>query len=139
MRPVPQIIAMLRADTAVAAIVGSSIFADYPPQDHPYPLVVLTIPSGVAFGTVDNSSVRAYSSRLTVDVACDSRALTEQLMEAIEDTLDGFSSADSTHPIQGVTVNEAFTWELLTPKDGSDERAFVCSQDYLIDYKRISA
>ena len=129
---------MLRADPAVSAIVGTSIFADYPPQDHPYPLVVLTIPSGVAFGALNNVSVRAYSSRLTVDVAGDSRALTEQLIEAIEDALDGFSSADSTHPIQGVTVNEAFTWELLTPKDGSDERAFVCSQDYLIDYRRIT-
>ena len=137
MRPVPQIIAMLRADPNVSAAVGTKIFADYPPQGTEYPLVVLNVTSGVAFGCVDNGSVRAYSSRLAVDIAADSRAEAETIIEAIEDVLDGYATTDSTHPIGGVTVNEAFTWELLVPKDGSDERAFVCSQDYLIDYRRI--
>jgi len=137
MRPVPQIIAMLRADANVTAEIGDKIFADYPPQGIEYPLVVLSVTSGVAFGCVDNGNIRAYSSRLAVEVASNTRAQAETIIEAIEDALDGFATADSTHPIGGVTVNEAFSWELLTPKDGSDERAFVCSQDYLIDYRRI--
>jgi len=137
MRPVPQIIAMLRADANVTAEIGDKIFADYPPQGMEYPLVVLSVTSGVAFGCVDNGNIRAYSSRLAVEVASNTRAQAEAIIEAIEDALDGFATADSTHPIGGVTVNEAFSWELLTPKDGSDERAFVCSQDYLIDYRRI--
>ena len=137
MRPVPQIIAMLRADANVTAEIGDKIFADYPPQGVEYPLVVLSVTSGVAFGCVDNGNIRAYSSRLAVEVASNTRAQAEAIIEAIEDALDGFATADSTHPIGGVTVNEAFSWELLTPKDGSDERAFVCSQDYLIDYRRI--
>ena len=137
MRPVPQIIAMLGADANVSPLISNKIYADYPPQGTAYPLVVLTVTSGAAFGAVDNSSIRAYSSRLSVDVAADSRAEAEIIVEAIEDALDGYATADSTHPISGVTVNEAFSWELLTPKDGSDERAFVCSQDYLIDYRRI--
>ncbi len=80
--------------------------------------------------------MRAYSARLEVDTLAETRAVTEQVIELVEDSIDGFVSADSTHPIQGITVNDGLDWELLTPKDGSDERRFLCSQDFEIHYTR---
>lgn len=136
MRPTPQIITALKADPTVSGVVGTKVFADYPPQGTSEPFIVLTIPSGEAHGTVNNCNVRAYSARLTVDVVCDTRAQTESAIEAIEDVLDGFTSTDSTHPIQGITIQTALEWEMLTPKDGSDKRIFICSQDYQIHYRR---
>ena len=135
-RPTPQLITLLKADTAVSAEVGAAIFADYPPQGQAEPFVVLTTPSGTSHGTVNNCQTRAYSARLNVDVVCDTRAQTESTIEAIEDVLDGHSSTDSTHPIQGVTIESGIQWEMLTPKDGSDKRVFICTQDYLIHYRR---
>ncbi len=136
MRVIPQVIAHLRADTDLAAIVGDRIFADYPPQGAVEPFVVLTILSGQAYGTVNNQPVRAYSARLEIDVLAETRAVTEQVIELAEDSIDGFVSTDSTHPIQGITVNDGLDWQLLTPKDGSDERRFLCSQDFEIHYTR---
>ena len=136
MRVIPQVIAHLRADTNITALVGNNIFADYPPQGVVEPFLVLTILSGQAFGTVDNCPVRAYSARLEIDVLGVTRSQTEEIIEAVEDSIDGFTSTDSTHPIQGITVNNGLDWELLTPKDGSDERRFLCSQDFEIHYTR---
>ena len=136
MRVIPQVIAHLRADTNITAIVGNNIFADYPPQGVAEPFLVLTILSGQAYGTVSNCSVRAYSARLEVDVLGITRSQTEDLIELVEDSIDGFTSSDATHPIQGITVNDGLDWELLTPKDGSDERRFLCSQDFEIHYLR---
>ena len=136
MRVVPQLIAHLRADANLSPLVGNRIYADYPPQGSAEPFIVLTILSGQAYGTVDNCQVRAYSARLEVDVLAETRSQTEELIELVEDSIDGFNSSDSTHPIQGVTLNDGLDWELLTPKDGSDERRFLCSQDYEIHYTR---
>ena len=136
MRVIPQVIAHLRADTSITALVGNNIFADYPPQGVTEPFLVLTILSGQAYGTVNNCSVRAYSARLEVDVLGVTRSQTEEIIELVEDSIDGFTSSDATHPIQGITVNDGLDWELLTPKDGSDERRFLCSQDFEIHYLR---
>ena len=136
MRIIPQVIQHLRADNNITAVVGNNIFADYPPQGVAEPFIVLTILSGSAYGTVNNQSVRAYSARLEVDIVGVTRSQTENVIEMIEDSIDGFSSRDSTHSIQGITVNGGLEWELLLPKDGSDERRFLCSQDFEIHYTR---
>jgi hypothetical protein len=57
-------------------------------------------------------------------------------IEAVEDVLDGFTSVDADFPIQGTTLDGGMSWEMLTPKDGSDERAFICTQDYQVHYRR---
>ncbi len=137
MRPVPQIIQAIKNVSGITDVVGDKVFADYPPQGVDHPFVILTIPSGTAHGTVSNCKVRAYSARLTVDVLCETRAQTETVIELLEDLLDGFTSSDANHPIQGTTVDGALEWDLLTPKDGSDERVFICSQDFQIHYRRI--
>ncbi len=137
MRIIPQLIAVLKANSAVTtALTNSRIYADYAPQDIDKPFILLSVPSSSAFGMVNNCSSRAYSARLTIDVICDTRAQTEEVIEAIEECLDGYSASDPTHPIGGVSVSTGISWEVLTPMDGSDERAFVCSQDYLVDYVR---
>ena len=137
MRIAPQIIKQLKDDSAVSAIVGAQVFADYPPQGVEEPFVVMTITSTTAHGTVNNCQVRAYSSRITIDIVAETRAQTEVCIEAIEDVLDGYSSTDANFPIQGITVDGGIHWEVLNPKDGSDQRAFVCSQDYQVHYRRI--
>ena len=136
MRIVPQIIAALRADADVMSATNGQIFADYPPQGVEKPFLVISVPSGTAHGSVSNCQLRAYSARVTMDIVCDTRASTEVGIEAIEDVLDGFTSTDSEFPIQGVTLDGGISWELLVPKDGSDERAFMCSQDYQVHYLR---
>ena len=137
MRIIPQLIAKLKSEAGVTtALTNSRIYADYAPQDIDKPFILLSVPSTTAFGMVNNCSARAYSARLTVDVICDTRAQTEEVIEAVEDVLDGFQAADPTHPIGGVSVQDGISWEVLAPLDGSDERAFVCTQDYLVDYAR---
>jgi hypothetical protein len=138
MRVAPQLIALLKETPSVTAIVGQAIYADNPPQDDDTPVVVLSILSGIAHGTINNCSVRAYTARLAVEVVTDSRAQSEQVIEHIEDTLDGFSNpADLTHPIEGVTLEGAIQWAILNPVDGSDQRGYLCAQDYYINYRRI--
>ena len=137
MRIIPQLIAALKADADVTtALTNTRVYADYAPQDIDKPFILLSVPNTSAFGMVNNCSSRAYSARLTIDVICDTRAQTEDVIEAIENCLDGYSSLDSTHPIGGVSVQSGISWEVLAPLDGSDERAFVCTQDYLVDYVR---
>jgi hypothetical protein len=138
MRPVPQVIKMLKASTILTDIVGQNIYADNPPQDDMTPIVVLSVLSSVAYGTVDNCSVRAYTSRLTVDVVTHSRSQSEQVIEIMEDLLDGYSDvADPTHPIAGIIVDGGIDWEILSPIDGSDQRGYLCSQYFNINYRRI--
>ncbi len=136
MRVAPQIIAALKGDPDVAAVVGTQVYADYPPQGVEHPFLVVTIPSATAHGTLSNCQVRVYSARVTIDIICDTRAKTEVGIEAVEDLLDGFTSGDANYPIQGATLDGGIGWQLLTPKDGSDERAFICSQDYQVHYRR---
>jgi len=136
MRIVPQIIAALKADADVVASTEGKIFADYPPQGVEKPFLIISVPSGTAHGSVSNCQVRAYSAQVTVDIVSDTRASTEIGIEAIENVLDGFTSSNSDFPIQGVTLDGGISWELLVPKDGSDERAFMCSQDYQVHYLR---
>lgn len=138
MRPAPQLIALLKSTTALTDIVGQNIYADNPPQDDDRPVVVLSILSGVAHGTVNNCAVRAYTARLTVEVVTDSRSQSESVIEIIEDTLDGYSNtADPTHPIEGVVIEGGIEWTILNPVDGSDQRGYLCGQDYYINYVRI--
>ena len=138
MRPVPQVISLLKSSTTLTDLVGHHIYADNPPQDDMTPIVVLSVLSSIAYGTVDNCSVRAYTSRLTVDVVTDSRSQSEQVIEIIEDLLDGFSNVvDPTHPIAGIIVEGGIDWEILNPVDGSDQRGYLCSQYFNINYRRI--
>ena len=137
MRTIPQVIAQLKSDAGVTAIVGDKVFADYPPQGIEEPYVIASTTSGIAHGTVSNCVIRAYSSRMEIDSAATSRSQAEQLSEAVEDAIDGFTSlTDTTHPIQGVTLDGGIEWQLLSPNDGSDERLFICSQDFQIHYRR---
>lgn len=136
MRIIPQIIAELKNTTEITDIVGQRIYADYPPQGVELPFVIVTILSGQAHGTVNNCNVRAYSARMTVSIAAESRALAEQGSEALEDVIDGFNSQDVTHPIQGTTVDDGLEWDILLPSDGTDQRTFVCDQDFRIHYRR---
>lgn len=138
MRIIPQIIAKLKATSEVTDALGNSrIYADYPPQDIDKPFIILSVLSTTAFGAVNNCSNKAYSARLTVDVVCDTRAQTEDVIDAVEDCLDGWHDrSDPTHPIGGVSIETGISWEVLTPVDGSDERAFVCTLDFLVDYAR---
>lgn len=136
MRIAPQIIAALKADPTVSSMVGNKVFADYPPQGTEEPMVIMTITNTNAHGTVTNCNVRAYSARITVDIIAPTRALTENGMDAIEDVLVGMTSSDSGYPIQGITPDSGTQWEVLNPRDGSDERAMLCSQDYQVHYRR---
>ncbi len=136
MRIVPQIIAALKADADVVASTEGKIFAHYPPQGDEKPFLNISLPRATAHGSVSNCQVRAYSAQVTVDIVSDTRASTEIGIEAIENVLDGFTSSNSDFPIQGVTLDGGISWELLVPKDGSDERAFMCSQDYQVHYLR---
>jgi hypothetical protein len=136
MRPVPQIISLLRADPSVSDLINQRVYADNPPQDDDLPFVVLTIENTNARAALDNCQIKLYAARMKVDIVCSSRSLAEEVQEKIEDALVGYTSSDSTHPIQGVVVDSGVSWELLVPTDGSDERGYWCSQDYFINYAR---
>ena len=136
MQTVPQLITRLRSDPSVTDKVGQRIYADNPPQDDDLPFVVLTISSTNARATIDNCQIRLYTARLKVDIICESRSAAEAAQEAIEDSIVGYTSQDATHPIQGVTVESGTSWELVAPADGSDERGYWCSQEYMINYAR---
>ena len=137
-RVIPQVIAAMKSDPSISGLVGTQVYADYPPQGVDHTFVIVSTVSGIAHGTISNCQVRAYSARLSVDVVCNTRSEAEGCIEAIEDTLDGFTSTDASYPIQGITLDGGMSWDLLTPKDGSDERSFICSQDYQIHYRRLN-
>jgi hypothetical protein len=77
MRPVPQLITLLRADPSVSDLVGQRIYADNPPQDDDLPIVVLAITSTNARAALDNCQIRLYSARLKVDIVCSTRSAAE--------------------------------------------------------------
>jgi hypothetical protein len=135
-RPIPQVIARLKADSSVNTLTSGRIFADNPPQDDDLPFVVLTIVNTIARPTVNNCQVKQYASRMQIDIICETRGKAEQIQEAIEDSLGEYSSTDATHPIQGITVDSGTSWQILEPSDGSDQRGYWCSQEYFINYSR---
>ncbi len=138
MRPVPQLIALLKQHTPLTDIVGQNIYADNPPQDDDRPIVVLSVLNSIAHGTINGCNVRAYTSRLTVETVTDSRSQSETIVELLEDVLDGYSNTtDPTHPIESVVVDGGIDWAILNPVDGSDQRGYLCSQDFNINYRRI--
>ena len=136
MRIIPQLIAKIKSDTTLNTALGGQVFADYAPQGTNEPFMVVTLTSTTAHGTVTNCPVRAYSSRIEIDVVTTSRAQAEELAEQTEDLIDGYTTTDPTYVIQGITLDGGVEWDLLTPKDGSDQRLFVCNQDYAIHYRR---
>ena len=137
-RPIPQIITELKADAGVSTLSSGRVYADNPPQDDTLPIVVITLQSTQAYATVDNcGSTKVYNSRITVDIVCETRGQSEELQEAVEDALVSFSSADSTHRIEGVNADSGASWQIIEPIDGSDERGYWCTQDFMINYRRI--
>lgn len=135
-RPVPQVITLLKADSAVSTLTSGRIYADNPPQDDDLPFVVIDIVNTNARASVNNCAIKQYSSRITIDIVCDTRAQSESIQEAIEDALAGYTSSDSDYPIQGITVDSGTSWQVIQPTDGSDQRGYWCSQDYFINYSR---
>ena len=137
-RPVPQIIARLRADATVASLAGTRVFAEHPPQDDVLPIVVITVENVRSFSdTVGLCHQKVYVASVNVDIICDTRGRSEDLQEAVEDSLIGYVSADAEYPINGITSDEGASWQLLDPKDGSDERGYWCEQTYSATYRRI--
>lgn len=135
-RPIPQVITRLKADTDINSLTSGRIYADNPPQNDELPFVVLAISNTNARATVDNCQVKAYASRVTIDIICDTRSQAETIQEKIEDSLSGYVSTDSDYPIAGITVDSGTSWQVLSPSDGSDQRGYWCSQDYFINYCR---
>tara|TARA_R110000824_G_scaffold10010_5_gene44355 strand:+ start:262 stop:681 length:420 start_codon:yes stop_codon:yes gene_type:complete len=136
MRTVPQLIAKIKSDATLNTTLAGQVFADYAPQGSTEPFVVVSVTSTDAYGTVNNCPVRAYTSRIEFDTLATSRSQAEEIADQLEDLLDGYTTEDSGFPIQGITLDGGASWDLLTPKDGSDQRLFVCSQDYAIHYRR---
>lgn len=137
-RPVPQIIARLRADTNVTDIAGQRIFAEHPPQDDVLPIVVINVENVRGFS--DNVAMchqKVYVASINVDIICHTRGQSEDLQEAVEDSLIGWVSSDLGYPINGITSDEGASWQLIDPKDGSDERGYWCEQTYSVTYQRI--
>jgi len=137
-RPVPQIITRLRADATVASIAGTRVFAEHPPQDDVLPIVVIGVESVRGFS--DNVGLchqKVYVASVSVDIICQTRGQSEDLQEAVEDSLIGWVSSDTGYPINGITSDEGASWQLIDPKDGSDERGYWCEQTYSVTYQRI--
>lgn len=130
-------IAALKADGTVSSLSSDRIYADNPPQDDVLPIVVLSLQNTRAFAAVNNCVIKTYEARVTVDTICRTRAASEALQESIEDALAGFTSSDSTHPIEGILVDSGASWQVLEPIDGSDEFDYWCSQDFMINYRRV--
>lgn len=136
-RPLPQLISALRADASVLAALGlPRVYADHPPQDDQLPFVVLAIESTNAWPTLNGCQVRAYAARVQVDILCDSRGKSEDVQEAVEDLLDGFTSNDANYPIKGVVLDSGIEWNVVNPIDGSDERGYQATQDFVVNYQR---
>ena len=138
MRPIPQLIARLRADTDVTDLSGLRIYAEHPPQDDVLPIVVLSVENVRSFSdTISGCHIKCYVASVAVDIICNTRGQSEEIQEAIEDSLIGYSSSDLTHPINGITTDEAASWQIIDPNDGSDERGYWCEQTYSVTYQRI--
>jgi len=138
MRPVPQLIQLLRADSSVTDLTGTRIYAEHPPQDDVLPIVVLSVENVRGFSdTVSGCHIKVYVASVSVDIICDTRGQSEDVQEAIEDALIGYTSADAEYPINGITSDEGASWQLVDPKDGSDERGYWCEQTYSVTYQRI--
>lgn len=136
-RPVPQVITRLKADASVSSLSDNRIYADNPPQDDVLPIVVITLQNTRAYATVDNcGATKVYNSRIVIDIICQTRGQSEELQEAVEDSLVSFSSADLTHPIEGINAESGASWQIVEPIDGSDERGYWCTQDFMINYRR---
>ena len=137
MRPVPQLIAHLKADATLSAITDR-VFADHPPQGDELPIVVLTVESARTFSeTLDLCHRKLYRASLRVDIICDTRGQSEDIQEAVEDALVGFTSTDSSHPINGITTEDGVSWSVVSPIDGSDERGYWCDQSFEVTYQRV--
>lgn len=137
-RPVPQIITRLRADATVASIAGARVFGEHPPQDDVLPIVVISVENVRGFS--DNVGLchqKVYVASINVDIICHTRGQSEDLQEAVEDSLIGWVSSDVDYPINGITSDEGASWQLIDPKDGSDERGYWCEQTYSVTYQRI--
>ncbi len=138
MRPIPQLIELLRADSTVTDLTGLRIYAEHPPQDDVLPIVVLSVENVRNFSdTISQCHIKVYVASVGIDIICETRGQSEEIQEAIEDAIIGHTSSDLTHPINGITTDEAASWQIIDPNDGSDERGYWCEQTYSVTYQRI--
>ena len=142
MRPVPQIIAALKADATIQTTTSGKIYADHAPQDDSFPartaFIIVDLQSTKSFASIDNCQAKAYVARIAIEIVCASRGTSDELQELVEDVLTAYTShTDDPHPIQGITPDGAAAWNVVEPIDGSDERGYWCSQNFQVHYRRV--
>jgi hypothetical protein len=110
------------ADPAVAALVGTRVYAQVVPQGAPPPFVVLTLVSAVPYHTHEGlPSELLEAARVQVDSYGKQYAATHSLAEAVDDALGGLAGPELSA-----------TRESLTDGYEDETRLFRVSADYLV-------
>ena len=134
MHVIEQIVQILRADTAVASVVGDRIYADVPPQDTVKPSVEIYNISDDTESCVDLCTVTCGTMMIQVNSLGRTRQEAWQLSTSIRRAIIHHTSSDSEQAIQDVNISSGSRWEVIRPQDGSDSYTFECQNDYNIPY-----
>ncbi|MBQ2263264.1 MAG: DUF3168 domain-containing protein [Loktanella sp.] len=119
--------ALLASASGVSGIVGNRIHWDESPQATPYPRIVLHGISRTALHTM-RGTVNLKTRRIQVDVYTLSAQSTQQLADAVEAVLDGYSGVN----FQGIFLENI--------RDGREkgsneaERPYFAQLDFTVNF-----
>ena len=134
MHVIEQLVAALRADTAVTAIVGNRIFADNPPQDTIKPSVEIYLISDDQESTIDRCTVEMGVMLVQVNCLGSSRSQAHDLSTKVRRGILHLTSDDQDQKIQDVNISSGSRWDVIRPLDGSDSYTYECQNDYNVPY-----
>jgi len=130
------IVQLLKADTDVAALVGTKIYPQIAPQNKVYPYIVYHLVTEIPLRHLASASNLSYS-RQQLDIFADTYAKAKDLAEKVFQALDGFRGlvtyTDGSLFIQYLAKDDGN--DITVPiESGSDSPRRRTSVDYIVGH-----
>jgi len=127
------IVAMLRADTSVAALVGTRIYPSYAPQNYTLPVIVYTRLSASRVRSADGSAgMVAMNMQLSCWAA--TKAGAETLSAAVQSCLDDYSGTSDGVVIDVISMDNELDAPIVEP-DNEEHNEFGKILEFTIWYE----
>ena len=116
---------------------ASRIYPEVLPQNATLPAIVIRIISQIAEADVANGDANYSHTRIQVDSYATTAIGSQDLAYAVRKSsgLQGFTGTMGTVTADKVYVENANTFEIDSPTDGSDAFRYVTQVDYIISYQ----
>jgi len=129
------LVAALKADAGVSAIVGSRVLPNHAPKTTALPLIVVHVPSDVR-GNVFSGHTDQRVARAVMECQAATDLVAENLARAVDALLGSYATGGTMSGcVVETCLQQAETDDYMIAGNGSDAGTFVRVVDYRFDYR----